>query len=219
MPETPGGHVHVLEPGNSPTTLVLLHGTGGDEHQLLPLGQALDPDATRLGVRGNVREGPSNRFFRRLAEGVFDTEDVRRRADDLAAFLRHAVDNYDLDPTRLVAVGFSNGANIAAAVLLTNPDVLRAAVLFSAMQPLPPGPSAGDLSHAAVLLVQDRTDPIAPPEQAEALAGRLADSGAAVDLRWHGDGHTLGPAQVDVAREWLRRWRTATAADAASSPP
>lgn len=209
---------HRPPPGASRTTLVLLHGTGGDEHQLLELGRVLDPEAGRLGIRGNVLEGGHPRFFRRLAEGVFDHDDVARRADDLDVFLGRVAAELALDPDGLVAVGFSNGANIAAATALRHPDRFRALVLFSAMDPLPDA-VPGDLSHLAVLQVQGRHDPHAPPDQAERLAARFRDADAATEVVWHDDGHALGPTQVEIALGWLRRWRAATAADAGASPP
>ncbi len=211
-------HVHHPADGGVTTTLVLLHGTGGDEHQLVDLARAIAPGAGLLGVRGNVREGgPTNRFFRRVAEGVFDAEDVARRTDELARFLTAAVDAYDLDPTGLLAVGFSNGANVGAATMLRHPALLRGGVLVSSMLPLTPDP-VPDLAHAAVLMVQGRVDPYAPADSAEALARALADAGAAVEVAWHDDGHSLGPAQARTAGEWLRRWQAVSATDPDAAP-
>jgi phospholipase/carboxylesterase len=214
------GHVHVHVPASAgvTTTVVLLHGTGGDERQLLDLGRLLAPGAGRLGVRGNVLEGgATTRWFRRLGVGVFDEADLVARADALGAFLDAAVAAYHLDPTGLVAVGFSNGANIGAALALRRPDLLRGAVLFSAMRPFTP-PSPPDLTHLGALLVQGRVDPHAPPEEAEALARLLADAGAAVEVVWHDDGHALGPAQVTAGRAWMSRHLAGTAADPGRSP-
>jgi phospholipase/carboxylesterase len=213
-------HAHVHHPAEPDvtTTLVLLHGTGGDEHQLVDLGRLLAPGAGLLGVRGNVLEGGgTTRWFRRLREGVFDTDDVVRRTDDLAAFLTAAVEAYDIDPTGLVVVGFSNGANTGAALLLRHPDLVRAGVLVSAVLPVDPDP-APDLTGHAVLMVQGRADPYAPVDRAEALAALLADAGASVEVAWHDDGHALGRAQADVAAGWLRRWMAATAASPGTSP-
>ena len=209
--------VHVpAEPGVT-TTLVLLHGTSGDERQLLDLGRMLAPGAGLLGIRGNVREGGANRWFRRLAAGVFDTEDVITRADALGGYLDAAIPAHDLDPSGLLAIGFSNGANIGAALLLRRPDLLRGGVLVSSMRPFTPE-VAPDLTAAAVLMLQGRGDPHAPPEEAEALATLLTDAGAAVHLRWHDDGHALGPAQATQARDWVTRWQAGTAADPDRSP-
>jgi phospholipase/carboxylesterase len=211
-------HVHVPADDGVATTLVLLHGTGGDERQLLDLGRMLAPGAGLLGVRGNVLEGGQvTRWFRRLREGVFDTDDVIARADDLADFLAVAVEHYDLDPDGLIAVGFSNGANIAAATMLRRPGLLRGGALVSAMLPFRPDPLP-DLSHAGVLMVQGRVDPYAPADQAEALAALLADAGASVEVAWHDQGHTLGQPQVEVATRWLAKFMAATAASPDSSP-
>ncbi len=197
------GFVHVFEPAAGPApTLLLLHGTGGDERDLLGLGRALDPKAARLSPRGNVREHGMPRFFRRLAEGVFDEEDLVRRAAELAGFVRGAARTYDLDPRRVVAAGFSNGANIAGALLLLHPGVLQAAALFAPMVPLVPA-TPPDLTGVPVFLSAGRADPIAPAAEAQRLSELLAEAGADVTLAWHGGGHTLGPDQVRQARDWL----------------
>jgi phospholipase/carboxylesterase len=212
-------HHHLHRPGSEgdPTTLVLLHGTGADERDLVPLGEFLSPTATLLSPRGNVREAGMPRWFARHAEGVLDTADVERRADALADWLRAAVDAYDLDPTRLVAVGFSNGANVAAAVLLRRPEVFRAAALFAPMVPLEPAERV-DLSTTSVLISAGRRDPICPPEQAERLSQLLTDRDAALELRWHDGGHELPRAHAEHARGWLATWAGTTATDPARVP-
>jgi phospholipase/carboxylesterase len=198
------GHVHVFVPaaGEGEMTLLLLHGTGGDERDLLGLGRALNAGAALLSPRGNVLERGMPRFFRRLAEGVFDEADLVARATELARFVRVAADTYSFDPANLVAVGFSNGANIAGALLLLHPDVLRAAVLFAPMVPLEPEPLP-DLSGVAAFLSAGRADPIVPAEQPERLARLLSAVGADVTLRWHPGGHTVDPAAAAEARDWL----------------
>jgi phospholipase/carboxylesterase len=203
--------IHLYRPAATADapTLLLLHGTGGDEHDLLDLGRALDPQAALLSPRGQVSEHGANRWFRRLAEGVFDTADLLARTDQLATFVTDAAARYRFDAAHLIAVGFSNGANIAAGLLLRHPELLRAAILFAAMVPLP-DPPPGDLSRVAVFLAAGRADPIAPPEQAEQLAGQLADRGAAVELHWHPGGHGIDPDSVARAAAWLRRLRAAT---------
>jgi phospholipase/carboxylesterase len=206
-------HVHLHEAGDD-LTLVLLHGTGADEHDLVPLGRFLADAATLLSPRGNVREHGMPRWFARHAEGVFDTEDVVRRAHELADWLTVAVDHYGLDPTRLVAAGFSNGANVAAALLLLRPEVLRAAALFAPMVPLDPTDTV-DLSTTSVFVSAGRRDPICPPEEAERLAGLLTDRGASVELVWHDGGHELPRRHAAAARDWLGTWRGATATDPA----
>jgi phospholipase/carboxylesterase len=215
------GFAHVHEPGDDPTglTLLLLHGTGGDEHDLLPLGRALHPGARLLSPRGRVREhGVANRWFARHAEGVLDTDDLVRRAGELAGFVRAAAGTYGFATERLVAVGFSNGANIAAATLLLGHSVMRGAVLLSPMLPLQPD-ERPDLAEVGVFIGAGRSDPICPPAHAEALAELLTDAGAAVELRWHDAGHTVTAEEVAAAAMWLGKLRAATAADADASPP
>ncbi len=186
-------------------TLLLLHGTGGDEQDLLPLGRALLPGAALLSPRGQVLERGMPRFFRRLAEGVFDREDLARRTDELATFVDAAAARYALDRRGIVAVGFSNGANIAASVLLRHPGTLRAAVLLSPMLPFVP-PSLPDLAGTAVFVGAGTRDPIAPLAQAERLAALLADAGADVTLHREPSGHTLTDHELAAARAWLDRW-------------
>jgi phospholipase/carboxylesterase len=189
-------------PDGSRRTLLLLHGTGGDQHDLIPLGQALDPGAALLSPRGKVLEHGMPRFFRRIAEGVFDLEDLARRTDELAAFVAAAVSAYSLDSRGMIAVGFSNGANIGASLLLRRPEALSGAVLFRAMLPYDPG-DVPELSGRRVFLSAGRRDPIAPAEQAQRLAERLRGAGADVTLRLDDGAHGIGPAEVDAARDWL----------------
>ncbi|MCU0624269.1 MAG: alpha/beta hydrolase [Gemmatimonadaceae bacterium] len=197
-------YTHVFTPPATPggPTLLLLHGTGGDEHDLLPLGELLAPGAGVLSPRGNVLERGMPRFFRRLAEGIFDTDDVIRRAGELAAFVGAQAEARGFDPSRVWAVGFSNGANIAAAVLLLHPGVLAGGVLLAPMVPLVPDPLPA-LAGTAVLLGAGRQDPIAPPSQPEALAELLRRGGADVSIDWHPGGHQLVPSTVQAARAWL----------------
>lgn len=209
-------HRYVHRAGDD-TTLVLLHGTGATEHDLLPLGQLLHPDATLLSPRGNVLEGAMPRWFARHAEGVLDTDDLIRRAHELADWVQLAVDHHGLDPTRLVAVGFSNGANVAAALLLLRPEVFRAAALFAPMLPLRPDEHA-DLSTTSVFVSAGRHDPICPPEQAEELARLLDERGAAVEVAWHDGGHQLPREHAERGRDWLGRWRAVTATDTTQLP-
>lgn len=206
-------HVHEPPQGADPVTLLLLHGTGADEHDLLPLGRFLAPDARLLSPRGLVSEHGMPRWFRRLAEGVFDTQDLIARAHQLADWVPMAAGHYGADPDRIVAAGFSNGANIAGALLLLRPDCLRAAALFSPMVPLVPD-RLPDLSAHAVFIGAGRRDPICPPEQAEQLAKLLTDAGATVEVAWHDGGHELPRPVADRARTWLTQLRHATASEA-----
>ena len=186
----------------SSTTLLLLHGTGGDEEDLIPLGRALVPGAGLLSPRGNVLERGAPRFFHRLAEGVFDQEDLARRTEELAQFIEAAARTYELDRTGIVAVGFSNGANIAASLLLRRPGLLRGAVLLSPMIPFEPD-TVPDLTGTSVFIGAGRADSIAPPAQAEHLAELLRRAGATVMIHWEPGGHSLSDGEVEAARQWL----------------
>ena len=184
------------------TTVLLLHGTGGDEEDLIPLGRALLPGAGLLSPRGKVLERGAPRFFRRLAEGVFDQEDLARRTEELAQFIEAAAKTYELDRDGIVTVGFSNGANIAASLLLRRPGLLRGAVLLSPMVPFEPA-TLPDLTGTSVFIGAGRADSIAPPAEAEHLAELLRRAGAAVHIHWEPGGHTLTDGEVEAARQWL----------------
>jgi predicted esterase/catechol 2,3-dioxygenase-like lactoylglutathione lyase family enzyme len=184
------------------TTLLLLHGTGGDEHDLVPLGRALLPGAGLLGLRGKVLERGMPRFFRRLAEGVFDQEDLARRTDELAEFIERAARTYELDPKGIVAVGFSNGANIAASLLLRRPGTLAKAVLLSPMVPFEPDPLPR-LAGTEVFIGAGAADPIAPIEGAERLGLLLETAGARVTIHRTPGGHEVTGTEVEAARAWL----------------
>jgi predicted esterase/catechol 2,3-dioxygenase-like lactoylglutathione lyase family enzyme len=192
------------------TTLLLLHGTGGDEEDLLPLGQALLPGAGLLSPRGKVLERGAPRFFRRLAEGVFDQEDLERRTEELAAFIEAAANTYHLERDGIVAVGFSNGANIAASLLLRRPGLLRGAVLLSPMVPFEPD-ALPHLDGTPIFIGAGRNDPIAPPAQAERLAELFRSAGAEVHLHWEPGGHALTRGELDAAGEWIVRSLTSSA--------
>jgi predicted esterase len=183
--------------------LLLLHGTGGNENDMLPLGADLDPSAALLSPRGNVLENGLPRFFRRLAEGIFDEADVIRRAHELADFILAAAAEYKFDPRNVTAVGYSNGANIAGAVLLLRPGVLAGAILFRAMVPLTPA-TQPSLAETRVLISSGRHDPIVPVENAERLSAMLHDAGADVTLRVQEAGHELVAADIVGAKSWLR---------------
>jgi len=180
--------------------LLLLHGTGGDESDLLPLGEALAPGAALLSPRGKVLENGMPRFFRRLAEGVFDVRDVEARAHELADFVLAARDAYSL--AQPVAVGFSNGANIAAALLLLRPEILASAVLFRPMVPVEPA-TTPNLRGTKVLIGAARHDSIATPAETERLRGLLERTGADVQVEWVNAGHGLTSIDVANAKRWL----------------
>lgn len=197
------GFVHRFLPGapNLPV-LLLLHGTGGDESDLLPLGEALLPGAARLSPRGKVLENGMPRFFRRIAEGVFDLDDLRKRTDELADFVEAADKAYGLNGRRPIAVGFSNGANIAASILLLRPGTLGGALLIRPMVPLAPT-TLPDLSGVAVQINAGQVDPFVPPPQSEALAKLLTDAGASVKLHWVAGGHALTREDLEAGKEWF----------------
>jgi phospholipase/carboxylesterase len=180
--------------------LLLLHGTGGDENDLIPLGRAIAPDRTLLSVRGKVLEGGAPRFFRRLTEGVFDEPDVVRRAHELADFVGAAREAYGV--TKPIALGYSNGANIAAAMLMIRPQSLRGGILLRAMPPLGKPPQA-DLAGKSILLLSGVHDPIASPDKSDGLADTLAASGARVERRLLPVGHQLSQLDAKLSRQWL----------------
>jgi len=183
--------------------LLLLHGTGGDENDLLGLGQHLFPGAALLSPRGQVLENGMPRFFRRLALGVLDHDDLVKRTGDLVAFIAAAAQRYGFDARRVVAIGFSNGANIAASTLLLYPGVLAGAVLLHAMVPLEPD-TAPRLDGTPVFLGAGQQDPLVPTASTLRLAAILGEAGARVTLRWQPGGHALTPGEIEEARAWLR---------------
>jgi phospholipase/carboxylesterase len=194
--------VHRFEPATrlQARPLLLLHGTGGDENDLLPLGRSVSPGSALLSVRGKVLEHGMPRFFRRLAEGVFDEADVKRRAHELADFVENARNQYGIEAP--IALGYSNGANIAAAILLLRPRTLAGGVLLRAMVPLshPPQP---DLDGKPVLILSGQRDPIVPSSDSVRLATMLTEAGAEVDRHVVPAGHELSDADFSLVRQWL----------------
>lgn len=180
--------------------LLLLHGTGGDENDLVQLGAVISPGSALLSPRGRVLEHGMPRFFRRLAEGVFDEEDVRKRAMELGAFVETARQRYGIEAP--VAVGFSNGGNIAAALLLMRPEALAGAVLLRAMVPLSTPPRT-TLDGKPVLILSGKADPIVPLGNAARLSATLSDAGAKVTLKTLPAGHQLSQADIRLAHDWM----------------
>jgi phospholipase/carboxylesterase len=211
MNHTPGSFIHRFVPGTRPgaVPVLLLHGTGGNEEDLLPLGSAVAPGAPLLSPRGKVLENGMPRFFRRLSEGVFDEADIRTRAQELVGFIAEATKYYGLGPIPPIALGFSNGANMAAAMLLLHPGSLSGALLLRPMVPLLPDHTP-QLRGVPVLIAAGRQDPIARPEQSQALADLLEGAGADVTLRWVNAGHAMTREDLEAAE----RWMTATSATA-----
>lgn len=199
------GFIHRFVPARSAdgVTLLLLHGTGGNELDLLDLGTALLPGAAMLSPRGKVLERGMPRFFRRLAEGVFDQEDLAHRTDELVQFLKDAANEYQFAAERIVAVGYSNGANIAASVLLRHPKALAGAVLFHPMVPFEPKEPPA-LAGTKVFMSAGSSDPLVPRALTERLAELLTTSRADVSVHWEHGGHELVAAEVAAARRWFQ---------------
>lgn len=208
IPQTPPFiHRFVPAPGGevgAASTLLLLHGTGGNEHDLIELGHSLAPQANLLSPRGKILEHGMPRFFRRLAEGVFDEADLIHRTHELADFISWAAEHYGFAAANVTAVGYSNGANIAAGMLLLRPGVLTGAVLLRAMVPLTP-PQPPDLHGTRVFLASGLSDPILPIDNARRLKRMLSDAGAEVSFHEIAAGHQLTAGELDAARLWLEK--------------
>lgn len=199
------GFIHRFLPAEdkaSTETLVVLHGTGGDENDLIGIGQAVAPGAAILSPRGNVLENGAPRFFKRLAEGVFDREEVRSRGAELSRFIRAAISKYGLNPERVFALGYSNGANVASTVMFIEPGLFRGAIMFRPMVVFEPDEHP-DLSGAGIFISAGRMDPIVPTKSVERLAELFEASRAEVTLKWHQAGHNLLPSEVRDAADWL----------------
>ncbi len=209
-PVTLSTHTHVFVPAAQPNarTLIMLHGTGGNEREVLELGRLIDPAAALLAPRGNVLEGPMPRFFRRLREGVFDMDDVVRRSLDLSDWLTLAIAHYVIDPARAVFIGYSNGANILASMMLLRPGPIRHALLLRAMMPLD-APSLARIDPAPSLVAMrvgtlaGRSDPILPLSSAQTLRDTLAQRGADATLTVLETGHNLTPTDIRLGQEFV----------------
>jgi predicted esterase len=204
LPQNLSAFQHHFIPAESrlAPVLLLLHGTGGNEDDLLGLGSALLPGAALLSPRGQVLENGMPRFFRRIAEGIFDENDLIARTGALADFIVAAAQHYQFDANKVVAAGYSNGANIAASLLLLRPEVLSGAVLFRAMVPLQPL-ALPDLTEVPVFIASGKHDPVVPVENAERLAQMFRTAGAEVTHHWTNTGHALAEEDVQQARQWI----------------
>ncbi|MEN2768941.1 alpha/beta hydrolase [Ornithinibacillus xuwenensis] len=196
---------HIFQKGTdaSKPTLLLLHGTGGTEQDLLPLAEMIDNEANILSVRGNILENGMPRFFKRLAEGVFDEEDLIYRTNELHEFLNEAAAKYEFDRNNIIAVGYSNGANIAASLMFHYQDSLRGASLHHPMVPRR-GIELPGLTGKQVFISAGMNDPICPSQESEDLKEILENAGAAVELHWENSGHQLTISEVKAATKWYQ---------------
>lgn len=195
---------HLFHQGKSKNVLLLLHGTGGTERDLLPLAQAVDPEASVLSVRGNILENGMPRFFRRLAEGIFDEEDLIFRTKELNEFLHDASNQYRFDRDSVVAIGYSNGANIAASLLFHYERSLKGAILHHPMVPRR-GIELPDLTGVPVFMAAGKNDPLCSPEETEELQQLLEHAGARTAVHWEQNGHTLTGTEVQAAADWYKK--------------
>ena len=200
-------HIYIAaQNADRPLTLLLLHGTSGDEFNLISLGRNLDSNSNILSPRGNVLENGLPRFFKRISNGVFDLEDLKKRTQELAEFVEKSSRIYSFDLDRVVAVGYSNGANIAASLLLLVPRLLAGAILFRPMLPLKPE-TKPDLSGISVLIMAGIHDNVIPKYQPIKFADLLCESGATVAVRWQDAAHNLSDGEIETAREWLEKFK------------
>ena len=195
--------IHQFERGNGPITVLALHGTGGSETDLIPLAQDLFPGASVLSPRGHISENGAARFFRRFGEGHFDLENLREETDFLAQFVETSSQKYGFDAQKVVALGYSNGANIAASLLLCHPETLAGAILLRAMTPFTPD-ATPDLRDKPIFLAAGRHDPLVPMENIDNLARTLETARADVTLRFENAAHNLSNAEIEAARAFIK---------------
>lgn len=196
---------HIFKEGqaNGPT-LLLLHGTGGTEHDLLPIAEIVDPNANVLSVRGNILENGMPRFFKRLKEGIFDLEDLVIQTKNLAEFIDEASEKYQFDRDQVIAIGYSNGANIAGSLLFHYADVLKGAILHHPMVPIR-DVDLPDQKNTAIFIGAGENDPMCPAEESVDLERLLTDKGANVTVHWERNGHQLTRTEIEAARDWYQK--------------
>jgi phospholipase/carboxylesterase len=195
--------IHQFIAGTAPYTVLLLHGTGGDENDLVPIGKSLAPGANLLSPRGRVLENGAPRFFRRLSHGVFDVEDIKVRAAELAQFVADAAEQHHFDASRIYAMGYSNGANIAHALMLLHSGVLAGGVLLRPMPVIEP-PTTPDLKGIPVLIAAGDEDGMTTPELTHKLASQLSEAGAKVEVKWMAAGHELTPYDFQIVQAFFK---------------
>lgn len=195
---------HIFQQGESERVLLLLHGTGGTEQDLLPIAKMIDPNASVLSVRGNVSENGMPRFFKRLREGVFDEEDLIARTEELYQFLDEASQEYGFDRSKVVAAGYSNGANIAGSLLFHYEKSLEGALLFHPMVPRR-GIDLPDQNGLPVFIGAGENDPICSAQETEELEKYLKDAEAQVTVHWERMGHQLTENEVTEAASWYKK--------------
>ena len=196
-------HLFIKGSDQTKPTLLLLHGTGGTERDLLPLAAEIDPSANVLSVRGNILENGMSRFFRRLAEGIFDEEDLIFRTKELNEFLDEAAEQYEFNRTNILALGYSNGANIAASLLFHYSNALSGAILHHPMVPVR-GITLPDLTDTPIFISAGTNDPICPSKESEELYDLLEKAHAKVDIHWESNQHQLTYSEVDAAAKWYQ---------------
>ena len=196
---------HLFKQGTNPDkpVLLLLHGTGGNENSLLQLAEIIDSESSVLSVRGNVLENGMPRFFKRLAEGIFDEEDLVARTNELNSFLDESAKGYQFDRNNIIAIGYSNGANIAASLLFHFKDALKGAVLHHPMVPRR-GLNLPDLTGTRIFITAGTNDPICPQPESTELDALLTEAGASVKVHWENNGHQLTMTEVKAAKEWYQ---------------
>jgi phospholipase/carboxylesterase len=192
---------HVYEQGSNGKTLIMLHGTGGDEYDLIPLAKHIDPHANILSIRGNVQEYGMPRFFKRLAMGVFDMESLSEETENLYNFIHESAINYGFELSLATVIGYSNGANIAASILLTYDAVFGKAILFRPMVPRR-DQDITNLNQVRIVMYAGKHDQTVPEYDPDTLKGFFETRHAMVDLVWLNEGHQLTRDELEQAKTW-----------------